>query len=132
MRPSTRQNCGVAGLMRAAGVGPLSATVNGFGSVNAAASILAAPVPAPDNAAHAAAASVPRLRSAAVAMVGSVAMLHRITDTIAVRAGGAAEFVIIWVLPRTRSCRRLPDCVERENCHRSCPTSRLESPRFAG
>src|ERR1700687_4552280 len=95
IRPSTRQNCGVVGLMRAAGVGPLSATVNGFGSINVAASILGG-VPPLDNAGDAAAASAPRLRSAAVAMVGSVVMLHRIADAIAVRARGTARLVIIW------------------------------------
>jgi hypothetical protein len=82
--------------MRAVGVGPLSATVNDFGSVNAAASILVAPVPALDIAAHAAASSVPRPRSAAVAMTGSAVVLHRITVAIAVHARGAARFVVIW------------------------------------
>src|SRR5258708_13754268 len=79
--------------MRAAGVGPLAATANGCGSVNAAASIFVVPVPVPDNAAHAAAASLPRPRSAAVAMEG--ATQHRNIAAIAARARGARRSVIV-------------------------------------
>src|SRR3954447_18007583 len=78
--------------MRAAGVGPPSATLNGFASLKAAASILMALAPAPDNATHAAA---PSSRSAAAATAGSDVRLHSIGTAIAAYTCSAMRLVII-------------------------------------
>ena len=85
----------VRGIDAGGGGRPASATVNGFASTSAAVSILIASLPAPDNAVHAAAASAPRPRSAAVATVGSAVWLHRNTAAIATYARDTANFVII-------------------------------------
>src|SRR5882757_9893049 len=71
MWPSTRQNEGVAGMMRLAGVAPRSATASAAGSTSAAVSILVASAPAPERAAHLAAGSAPRLLPGSAALAGN-------------------------------------------------------------
>ncbi len=83
--------------MRAAGVGPPGATVSGLASISAAVSILVAPLPAPDKAAQAVAALSPRLRLAAVAIVGATVALHRNKAATAVHVRAGIRLVIVGV-----------------------------------
>jgi hypothetical protein len=69
MWPSTLQNSGLAGVTRAAGVGPFSATASGDGATMLAESIFTALSPAPTRPLHVAAAS-----PVIFAAVASVAM----------------------------------------------------------
>src|SRR4051794_20181065 len=101
MCPSTRQNAGVAGLIRPAGVGPLSATDNGVASTIAAVSIDIAPARTLASAVQPAAGSLPSERSAASAGIGSEAAIptHDIAIAAAICRGNCPGRLIL-LLPK--------------------------------